>query len=148
MRSSPFEIQRADPKARRLALIIIGIALGIAVLLYPIADSLIAALRSFFEQNMDLILQAPALSVGVGLLFMSPLSLFSIYLFRLGSRSVTERRSPPHDLRMVKDTRVYTGQAAVTRGRVAQALAAVLLFASIAVPILLWMTLSTIAGGV
>jgi hypothetical protein len=146
MRPPPSEIQRADPQARKLALIIIGTVLGLAVLLYPIADYMISALRGFLAQNIDLILQAPAMSIGVGLLFMFPLILFSIHLFSLGTRTVAERRSPPRDLRLARDTRIYTGQAAVTRGRVAQALAAMLLFACISLPVALWTMLYKVAN--
>jgi hypothetical protein len=121
------EVQRADPAARRLAVVLVvaGALVG---------SLLIAGLERYRAPLYDWILSDPQhrwqrlrllflLSTGV---LSVPLLGFAAYLWMLGGRVVRAQRWPPPGQRVVRDTPVLHGRAAVWRGRTLRVLAACL----------------------
>lgn len=133
------EVQPADPRARRVALLVLaaGFVAGVA-LLWALEAGRPAVARWLREDPARTAARARLLLAGLALATSGPALAAGVYLWRLGSRIVTAERFPPPGLRMVQDTMVLTGDAARTRGRIFQALGLVLFVAGSALALLLW----------
>jgi Na+/phosphate symporter len=118
------EVQKADPEARRKALLLIvfGAAIG---------GLLIAGFMHFGELLRDWILSDPAetafrarlaICLMVALLAL-PLVGLAVYVWLIGARVLRTQRFPPPGLRVLHDTPVVSGSAAVTRGHAIQIVA-------------------------
>lgn len=70
-----------------------------------------------------------------------PLVAFAVYLWSLGAKVLRARQFPPPEYRVIRDTPVIGGQAAVLRGRGLKVLAVCLGVASV----LLWLLLGRLA---
>jgi hypothetical protein len=132
-------IQRADPHARRAALrtIIAGAIIGtVVVLAFRIVSSMLEAGAASDPAAVKV--QARLLLIALAIIVGGSLAAFAIYLWRLGARIKHARRFPPPGERTVRDTPVLEGDAAVTRGRLAQGFGAMLTIAAVAVLVMLW----------
>ena len=121
------EIQKADPRARRVAIVMLGLAtLAGLALMFLVESQLPALLRWITEdpEQMDdrLIISSWGLALGV----VVPMLLLAAYLWRLGSRIVH------------RDTRVLFGRRAVRRGRLLKVLASLAGAAAAGFVIVLW----------
>lgn len=127
------EIQKADSRARRRALITV-LAAAVIFCLFAVLG-LESAIEDFVTDQLS---RRPFLLPIAGTVMVLPLALFALYLFYQGSQICSTRRYPRMGQKVIRDTPVLTGPAAVKRGRFVQVLA-VLLFVIVAcVPILLW----------
>jgi hypothetical protein len=133
------EIRRADPAARRRAILLVVLgALGGTLLIAgaahfraPLLDSLLSEPRERASRlRLLLLLAAAGLSV--------PLVLFAAHLWSLGSRVLQARQFPPPGYRVIRDTPVVVGPAAIARGRGLKALALFLGAAAVLLSLLLW----------
>ncbi|MDH3378118.1 MAG: hypothetical protein OEQ39_14320 [Gammaproteobacteria bacterium] len=77
---------------------------------------------------------------------LAPLLGFAAYLWSLGRRTLRAREFPPPGLRVIRDTRVITGEAAGSRGRQLKLLALGCGIACIALALLLWRLASLFSG--
>ena len=133
------DVRRADPGARRQVILYLVVAAVIGVLVILVLERYRIPLR-------DWALADPVRSterVGWIILFFAALLLvpllgFAAYLWSLGGRVVRAREFPPPGLRVIRDTRVITGKAAITRGRQLRLLAVGCVAASVALGVLLW----------
>lgn len=141
------EVQKADPDARKRALLLTGIAIGMGVVMFALRHFADATVTGWFRVLGERIAHNPSLGAAVMWLSMLPLVVFAVYTFRFGSRVVRARRMPPPGHKVVKDTLVHLEQAAVLRGRLAQVLASALLVLSIIIPAFFWYTLEHILRG-
>jgi len=118
------EVQKADPAARRQALLLIVFATATGALLF-------AAFEHYREPFREWLLSEPAetarrarLAVYVSASVLSaPLIAFAIYLWLLGARVLRAQQFPPPGFRVIRDTPLVGGGGAITRGRVMQILA-------------------------
>jgi len=132
------EIQRADPIARRRAmlLVVIGALLGgAAVLAFERCWPLIE--RWLLSDPAQLAQRIAAVTVFCVLLTAAPLAGFAAHLWIRGARVRQHQRFPLPGERLVRDTLVIRGEAAAIRGRVLQCLAAGLAVLAIALAVLL-----------
>ena len=118
------EIQKADPRARRTAIVTLGLATLAGLVLMLVVESQLSAWLEWITEDpeqMDdrLVLCGWGLALGV----IVPMLLLAAYLWRLGSRIVHSGVFPPPGMRVVRDTRVLFGRRAVRRGRLLKVLA-------------------------
>ncbi len=142
------EIRRADPAARRRALLL--------TLLAALAGTvLIASFGRYDTPLREWLLSEPEQFVSRALLVfsllsaavMAPLAAFSIYLWSFGAKVLREQEFPPPGYRVIRDTPVLRGHAAASRGRGLKALALGLAIASAILLGLLWRLARTIVEG-
>lgn len=111
------EIQRADPEARQRArrwwLPAGGVGLGLAAALTALSH------RIDGPADLPLIYSFWGILLAIGLLMLWPIR----GLWLTGREAMRERHFPPPSSRVVRDTRVFRGEAAVLRGRLLQAFA-------------------------
>jgi hypothetical protein len=133
------EIRRADPSAQRKAvlLLISGALVGMV---------LIFGFERYRAPLIDWILSEPAeLAKRVMLIMMTtaavmsaPLVGFAAYLWSLGAKVIRAGEFPPPGHRVIRDTPVNRGKAAVLRGRGFKILASCLFAASAFLSLLFW----------
>lgn len=140
-------IQKADPLARKKAIWILffGLAFGTTIILgYKYFENRIHA---WVEANIDLLTSNPEIPFVISLVLVSPLFLFSGYLFFYGYRAARAQRFPAPGFTVIRDTVVHCGTNALVRGRIVQALSLVLAFASAMIPVFFWYVFRHLAGG-
>lgn len=125
------EVRRADPAARRLTVLLVIVGVLVATLL-------IVGFERYRTLLRDWLLSEPGeLGYRVRLVFFlsaavlsAPLVAFAVYLWSLGAKVLRVRQFPPPGYRVIRDTPVIGGQAAVLRGRSLKVLAVCLGVAS------------------
>jgi hypothetical protein len=142
------EIQKADPAARRQAvlLVIFGTAVGAL---------LIAGIEHFREPFREWLLSEPAetarrakLAMYVsGFVVSAPVIAFAIYLWLLGARVLRAQQFPPPGFRVIRDTPVVGGHGAVNRGHAMQVLAVCLGMSAALLWLFFWWLARTISEG-
>lgn len=142
------EVQRADPVARRKALLSVVVVslVGVGVLL---------AARGHQERVIDwatqsedpevLLNRAGLLMLGFGLFLVVPGVLFSAHLWWLGERIARTGRFPPPGMALVRDAAVLEGTAAVRRARIIRTLAGALVVCVVFSAFLLFRVWDTLA---
>lgn len=118
------DIQRADPEARRRALIVL-------VFMTAVGGLLIAAFEHFRGPLGEWMRSDPAQTTqrakwivfASALLLVVPALGIAVYLWRLGARVLAARRFPPTGVRVIRDTPIVEGDAAAARGQALQILA-------------------------
>ena len=133
------EVRKADPAARRnaLLLILIGAAVG---------SSLIVAFERYRGAVQEWLVADPAevsqrlqlTLVFGGVALLLPLLIAAASLWRLGVRTIRSGQFPPPNIKVVRDTPVAQGGAATWRGRALQMLAIALALAALLLCLLLW----------
>ena len=142
------QIQKADPEARRRAMltVIFGAAVG---------GLLIAGFDHFGEPFRAWLSSDPAETAGRARLAMylsalvlsAPVIAFAVYLWLLGKKVLRAQQFPPPGFQVIRDTPVIGGPAAVTRGQVIQALALCLGLAAALLWLFFWWLARTISQG-
>lgn len=133
------EIRKADPAARRraVAFVILGTAIGAALIVgfedyrTPLRDWLLS-------EPGDARLRVKLMFLLVGIVLAAPLLAFAAFLWSLGARVSRAQEFPPPGYRVIRDTPVISGPAAVVRGRGLKGLALGLVMASALLWLLLW----------
>jgi hypothetical protein len=131
------EVERADPGARRFALVCLAVAAGLGTGTLVLLDSYRQSLLSWFvarEPGVQVTLIAIAL-----LLLLMPLLLMAGWVWRYGIRVLRDSRHPPLGVRVIRDTPVIRGAGARRYGRLCQALAAALVLAALSFLWFSWM---------
>lgn len=141
------DMRRADPAARRRALLMIIMgALGGALAL--------VAFERYRIPLSEWVLSEPGASAQrvkwvfafLGTLVAAPLLALAAYLWSFGARVLRAEEFPPPGYRAIRDTPVITGEAAVYRGRLLKVLAVSCIIAGVMLGLLLW-CLSSMLGG-
>jgi hypothetical protein len=142
------EIQKADPDARRQAILVIvlGAALG---------GLLISGFENFREAFGEWLASEPAetarrakLAITLSVFVLSaPAIVAAIYFWLLGSKVLRGQQFPPPGFRVIRDTPIVRGPAAVTRGHVIQVLAVCLGVSAGVLCLFFWWFAQTIGQG-
>ena len=133
------EIRRADPAARRhtVLFVVLG-ALAGTLLLFGFEHYRIP-LRDWVLSEPEKLAHRLKLVFLVSVAVLSaPLVAFAVYLWSLGAKVLRVEQFPPPGYRVIRDTPVIGGQAAMSRGRGLQMLALCLGAASALLCLLLW----------
>jgi hypothetical protein len=133
------ELRRADPAARRQAVVFIVLGAFAGALL-------IFGFERYRIPFRDWVLSEPgkfALRVRLVFLFLGvfsavPLVAFAIYLWSFAASVLRARQFPPPGYRVIRDTRIVFGQAATSRGRAFKMLALVLGVVAVLLCLHLW----------
>lgn len=142
------EIHYATPGAgRRLAFHIGLVAVG--------GVALIAIMQAYQPALLEWAASDPArtrrraqlLLALVAVILLAPLAGFAIYIWRLGTRTLSEARFPPEGLAVIRDVLVVRGPQARARGRLMRG-CAVALFVVIALMGLVLVRLATLSPAV
>lgn len=142
------EVQKADPAARRKAVLVIVFATAAGALL-------IAGFEHFHEPFREWLSSEPAetarrarLAIYVSTFILSaPVIAFAIYLWLLGARVLRAQQFPPPGFRVIRDTPVVGGRGAVTRGHAIQILAVCLGVSAALLWLFFWRLARTIGEG-
>jgi hypothetical protein len=123
------ELLRADPRTRRIALVAIGVIVAVGIVANEWLLPRLAALASTGSISRK--------SICIGFLvflivFVVPVVLAGIQNVRLGRSAVQSGEFPSQKTRVLIDTRITRGAAAVALGNVQQLLGALLVIAGLA----------------
>ena len=130
------EVQQADPRTRRFALLCLVLAAGLGTGALVLLDRYRQSLSSWFlgnERNAQLTIIVLAL-----LLLLVPLLLMAGWVWRYGIRVLRGNRHPPQGVKVIRDTPVVHGAGARLYGRLYQALAAGFVLVALSVLWLFW----------
>jgi hypothetical protein len=138
------EIRKADPVARRraLLLVIVGALVGTLLLVAferYYSDTLrewIASEPGELAHRVKLVFRVMATAMSV------PLMALAVYLWVFGAKVLRTGQFPPPGYRVIRDTPVREGRSAAVRGRGFKTLALVLGVMSVA----LWLLMSRLAS--
>lgn len=118
------EIQKADPAARRQAVLVIAFAAAIGGLLIAGFEHIREPFREWLSLEPAEAARRAKLALYVSAFILSALVIaFAIYLWVLGARVLRAQQFPPPGFRVVRDTPVVEGHGATARGHVIQILA-------------------------
>src|SRR5262245_46588670 len=141
------EIQKADPGARRRALLVLACAAAIGSLL-------IAGFEYFKGPFQEWLTSDPAETAfrvrwavcASTFLLVAPLVCAAVYFWRYGAKVLRAQRFPPPGVRVIRDTPVVSGTGALARGYAIQIVAVCQGAGAVALCLLLWRVLDT--GGI
>ena len=141
---APAEIQRADPAARRKAvilitatLVVLGAVLAVALRYQDSFEAWLISEPERFRERIEIVI------AGFGVLAL-PVLLASVYLWCFGRRVVETQQFPPPNTVVTRDTRILTGPPALLRGRILESIAALTAIVAVGVPVVLWLLLGTL----
>jgi hypothetical protein len=130
------EIQRADPRLRRIAgLLFVALVLACAVALLALQSWLSGVAQAARSTAQVQLLAAFGSLVGISCL---ALLVLAIYLWRIAARVLAAQQFPPPGMRVVRDTPVLRGAAALRRGRIIQGIGGLLVLCSLALAVAAW----------
>ncbi len=141
------DVRKADPAGRRRAvlLLLVGTCVGALLIVgferyhIPVRDWILAEPEASGQRAKLVLLLLAAL-------LLAPLVVFAAYVWSLGERVLRAREYPPPGLRVIRDTRVMTGERAISRGRLLKMLALGCGIACVGLGLLLW-RLASLFGG-
>ncbi|MEW5974219.1 MAG: hypothetical protein AB1898_00295 [Acidobacteriota bacterium] len=124
--SAMVEVQKADSTARRRAILLTlgGAALGMMLILT--FQSQQGSIENWLLEHREYLVAHPAVVGLAVLLLLSPALAGAGYLWRVGTRIIVTERFPPAAAKVIRDTMVISGRAAVRRGYLLRVLAGVL----------------------
>lgn len=142
------DVQKADSEARRKALWVLIFAAALGGLL-------ISGFEHFREPFQAWLVSDPAqtarrarLALSVSILILSvPTVAFAIHLWLLGRKVLLAQQFPPPGYRVIRDTPIVRGAAAVTRGHAIQIFAVCLGMGAGILCLFIWWFTGTIAQG-
>ena len=133
------EMQRADPAARRRAMLCLVVGAIVGALLIVGFERYRLPLRDWIlSEPEQLAHRLRCLWLLCAVLLSAPLLSFAAYLWSLGRRVVRACQYPPPGQRVIRDTPILHGQPAVSRGRGCKLLAVCLGGACVLLWFLLW----------
>lgn len=138
------EIQRADDRSRRLAIVVLIVVLIGGVALWMVAEECMVKVRSLpvdvAKQSLSMVF-----SLCMGIMTVC-VCLAGWHCWRVGERVRHAMRFPPPNTSVVRDTTVLTGQAAVSRGRLLQVFGVILILCALGLAVMSWSVLKMIHG--
>lgn len=132
------DIQKADPQARRKAImnLIIGALVGTG--LFFLLEYLVGNVNFWIQSNAVYLVEHHYIAFLAMLLLVSPILWLTIYLIRFTRQIIRTERFPPPGTPVIRDVRVLEGKLAVRRGRLLQVLCWLILIPAAAIPVMVW----------
>jgi hypothetical protein len=133
------EVQKADPAARRHAVLLIVVSTLLGAALIVGFERYRTPLRDWFLSKPEkLALRLRLLFLLCAAFVSVPLFGIAVYLWSFGGKVVRARRFPPPGHRVIRDTPILKRQAALSRGRSLKVLAGCIAVAGALLWFLLW----------
>jgi hypothetical protein len=133
------DIRRADPIARRRAVRVIIVAAAVGILLIAAFERYRIPLREWIiGEPGEAAQRIQLMFLVLAALLLVPLLAFAAYLWSLGASVIRAREFPPPGHRVVRNTQVITGEAAIARARQLKVFALVCGIACAILAFLLW----------
>jgi hypothetical protein len=146
--ASAGQIQKADPEARRRAVLTVIFGTAVGGLLISGFDHFGESFRAWLSSDPAQTAGRARLAMYLSALVLSaPVIAFAVYLWLLGKRVLRAQQFPPPGFRVIRDTPVIGGPAAVMRGQVIQVLALFLGLAAAVLWLFFWWLARTIGQG-
>lgn len=140
-------VQSPDPRARRFAVLLVLVFLGLGLFAMFATNRFVSDLRrlALIDPNLAIeqatsAIKLLALSLGVGL------AVFAWWLFRLAQRTRRFELFPPPGQVVIRETRILTGAGARARARFGFVLAAITAVLAVALPVYLFYITSTLGA--
>ena len=138
------EIHYATPGAGKRLAVHVGLVMVAGMAVIAILQAYQPALLEWASRDPAQTRRRAQLLIAlVGLIVLAPLAGFAIYIWRLGTRTLSEGRFPPEGLGVIRDVLVVRGPAARARGRLMRGFASVV-FVVIALMALVLLRLATL----
>jgi hypothetical protein len=133
------EVRRADPAARRNAVLFVVLgALAGTLLLVGFEFYRIPLREWVLSEPGKFGLRVKLVFLVLGVLLSAPLGAFAVYLWSLGAQVLRAQQFPPPGYRVIRDTLIIDGKAALSRGRGLKVLALCLAVLAVLLWLLLW----------
>jgi hypothetical protein len=142
------EIQKADLNARRKAILIVLVGAVIGSALVMTVQLNRSRIGTWLFAHRGYFLEHPEVVALFFFVLMFPVLASAAYQWRFAARTIAARRFPPPGAQVVRNTTVLSGETAVTRGRLLQALAGILALIGLLMPAAIWYILRGIAAAV
>lgn len=144
----PLGLQKADPTARRQAVLAVIFGAAVGGLLIAGFDHFREPFREWLSSDPAETARRARLAMYLSAIVLSvPLIAFAVYLWLLGGRVLRAQQFPPPGFRVIRDTPVIGGPAAVTRGQVIQVFALCLGVGAVLLWLFFWWLARTIGQG-
>jgi hypothetical protein len=142
------EIQKADPEARRRAILVVVFGATIGALLIAGFGHFRGSLHEWLVSDpAETAFRARLVICAAAFLLAAPLIAFAADLWLLGVRVARAQQYPPPGLRVIRDTPVISGPGAVTRGQAIQVVAVCLGMGAAVVCLFFWWLTGTLGQG-
>ncbi len=139
-------IQIADRRSRRLALMIVSLALIIGLASLMLLEDFRSEWEGWLEREVARWISDPARGGCIMFLLSTPLYVFAWYLGRVAKRTEAARRWPPPGQAVVRDTPILVGNDAYRRGRLLRLAALLSWFLPILCGLWFWWALTSLGG--
>ena len=133
------DLQRADPRARRHAVVAVTAGTIIGVLAIGTFTRYRSALERWLVEPADPVPRLRLLVFVLAAFVTIPSVGFAIYLWRLGARIVHTERFPLPGATVIRDTPITTGDKARRQGRLVQAAGVLIASTSVAMLLVFWL---------
>lgn len=131
-------IQKADPATRRQAMLLVVVSTVVGALIIAVFEFYKAPLFEWFQSDPEQLRDRLALLLVLLGAFLVPLLAFAAYLWSFGRKVIHAQQFPLPGHRVIRDTIVKRGAAAVRHGQICQVLALGLSLAVVLGWVLLW----------
>jgi hypothetical protein len=133
------QVRKADPAARRAAVwTCVAGAIAGGLLLADLQQYRPALIEWLAADRAETAARLQLLFGALAVLLAAPLLGLAAWLWSLGGRAIRAAEFPPPGMRVIRDTPVVCGDAAVSRGRMLRAAAILVVVAAVAACALLW----------
>jgi hypothetical protein len=133
------DVQKADPVARRKAIIIVIVSAIVGSLLIVVFESYRAQMYDWLLSDDGKLAHRLRILIILAAAFGAlPLLAISMYLWSLGCKVSNYQRFPLPGQKAIRDTPILEGQAAMTRGRVLKTSAVFLSVAGVMLCFVFW----------
>lgn len=138
--------QRASNSATRTAVSVICLAALITTARLAALEYYRGDIESWLERNIDFRREYPSVVFAASLVLALPIIFGGVYFLRLGCNTVQAQRFPPLGYAVRRGMLVLEGRRAVTRGRIIQGLAILLVCVALALPLYMWYVFRSLAS--
>ena len=132
-------VRKADPAARRWAVVVVVVGSFVGALLILAFERYRVSLGDWVLAELgEAAARVGWVVLALAAALLAPMLSFAAYLWWLGRRVVDAQEFPPAGVRVIRDTVVLTGEKAISRGRVLKMLAVGCIAACVVLGLLLW----------